>query len=500
MNFNTLSGSAKMYKKLEVLSGGQSTPSGEVPNIAILCAVDQFENQKLINSIASGVKAKGGIVSIVSVPSFGYFNKINPMTAKYAGSFARTSCSTAEAIIKCGLYDGAVIVTGCDITASGLLMGTARANCPTLIMPTGTVKRMTDDLHIQGKLTGGLINAKESDTLIANTAIQTGIQHNFTSISTFFILMESMGFCVPTASITRANSAPHHRNAGLTGEQIFENARNVLAPKKFLTQSALRNATALCLSIGGDINALSATKDLVRIYDGKIPHGTLAEYSAKTDLIITPENQSCWFILELGGIMPIIKQLSATPKFIDDTVISYNGDKLKNLLSSTTATELETVSKTARIILCKGSACQDGGYAQPTENTHSSISGKAWVYSSLEEADKALVAGNIPPNSIIVVHNCIDTYVTALALTIEGMGKQKEIAIATDGLCDKTSVLVLTRCTPTSLDNESFANIQNGDQLEIDLGRGRFNTNVMAKDQKTREKKNSVKKPMIYFN
>jgi len=76
----------------------------------------------------------------------------------------------------------------------------------------------------------------------------------------------------------------------------------------------------------------------------------------------------------------------------------------------------------------------------------------------------------------------------------------KKIAVITDGLCDKTSTLVVTRCSPNSLANEDFANIQNGDQLEIDLSRGRLNTNINSKDVKTRAKRNDVRKAVVYFN
>lgn len=502
MNFNTLSGSAKLYKKLEVCATGQPTPSGEVPNIAILCAVDYFANHQIVESVSSGIKAKGGLVTVTCVPDFGFLNKTNPMTAKYAASFARTSASTAEAIIRCGLYDGVVIVADCNITAAGLLEGASKANCPALIIPIGishSAAKEVDNYKVQGMVSGGKINSREGEAITQNAKTFRGIPHEFNSVSTFFILMEAMGFCIPGASLSRFESAPHLRNAVSTGGQICENAKSVLSPKKFLTLANLCNAISLCLSIGADISAISLITNLVSIYE-KVPLGIIAELSAKTALLVSPENQNCIYIAQVGGISSIIKQLYAS-KLIDDNTLVYTGEKLRTALNGWgwKYAELETVSNTARIILCKGSACENGGYTQPAPNTPVSISGKAWVYESLEEADIALVAGNIPDNSVIVVHNCPNTFVSALAYTIEGMGRQSKLAVITDGLCDKTSALVVTRCTPDSLSNESFANIQNGDQIDIDLGRGRLNTNILAKEMASREKKNSEKKPITYF-
>jgi dihydroxy-acid dehydratase len=501
MNFNTLSGSAKLYKKLEIGATGQPTPSGEVPNIAILCAVDPFANQRLVENIAVGIKAKGGLATVIDVPAFGTFNKINPMTAKYAPSFAKLAASTAEATIKCGLYDGVVIVTDCDITALGLLQGAAYANCPALIMPIGTCmgkSKEVENYKIQGMLAGGKINAKQTESQIETAKTFRGIPHELTSTSTFFILMEAMGFCVPNASLTRIESATHYLCAVATGEAIFESAKNVITPKKFLTRAALGNTIALCLCIGGDISAIAGVTNLVTTYE-RITHGLIAEYAAKTSLLVAPENQNTMHLSQVGGIAKFIKQLSATPKFLDETALVYTGEKLKSHLAEIENPNLEPISRGGRIVHVKGSACEDGGYSQPTGKTSVTLSGRAWVYNSLEDADKALVAGNIPDTSIIVVHNCPNTFVTALAYTIEGMEKQSKIAVITDGLCDKTSALVVTRCTPDSLANQAFANIQNGDQLDINLGTGRLNTNISAKDIKNRGKRNSVKKPTWYF-
>lgn len=498
MNFNTLSGSAKFMKKLEIRAMGQTTPSGEVPNIAVLCAVDRFSNLRLVEQIALGVKTKGGIVSVVDVPAFGFLRKINPMTAEYAASFAQTAASNAEAIIRCGLYDGVVIVADCDVTAAGLLTGAARANCPALVISVGVSAGASDtkDFKTAGLVAGGKLNARQGDDLVSQAADRSGVSVNFNSVSTFFILCEAMGLCVPTASTTQMNSAPHFRNAAATGEAIFESAKNVLAPKKFLTRAALGNAIAFIISIGGDVSAISTVTNLVSIYE-KIPHEIIAEYSAKVPLLVEPQEQNCDTFMAKYSIAKIYKYLAATPKLIDETALDFTGERLRNILAATESAELAPVSKTARVYLVRGSACENGGYVQATENTPASISGKAWVYSSLEDADKALAAGSIPDGSVVVVQNCADISVSALCYTVEGM--ERQIAIVTDGLCDKTSILAVTRCSPDTFANEEFANIQNGDQIEIDLGRGRINTSASAKDLKIRAKRNDVKKPVLYF-
>jgi|GEM_PF-1283863 len=503
MNYNTLSGSAKLYKKLETYSLGQEVTSGEVPNIAIISTVDAAANKRLVESVEYGVRSLNGTVKVFSMAEFGQFNKINPMTAKYAAGFRKVSAQNAEAIIRTNLIDGVVAITDCDITAAGIIEGAAKVNCPILLLPTGVNLASIDsgrrgNLQVLGAAACGKLNSRQSEEMIKNAFVPQCLSNDFDSASTFFVLAEAMGFCVPGASCGLLNSGGQYRNAVATGAQIYKSAKDFFSSKKLLTRGSLGNAMALCLAIGGEIGALNLASNLVKNYEPQIAHGLIAEYSVKVPLLLSGENQNCSVLREIG-IFPILKQLASSPKLIDESALTYSGEKLKNTLAATESANQTPVSNNARIILVKGSAAEHGGYVQPAKHTPASFSGKAWVYDGLEAADKALLANSIPTGSILVVHNCVDTYVTSLAYAIEGMQKQNEIAVITDGLCEKTSVLVVTRCTPDSLSNEEFANIQNGDTLEIDLSRGRINTNILSKEQKSRAKKNSVKKQQFFF-
>ena len=503
MNLNTLTGSAKLHKKIGIYATGQMVTDGEVPNIAIITTLNPYDHKRLVESVGFGVRSSGGAVSVFYTTFFGSSNKINPMTAKFTQSFRQTAVSNAQAIIKTNLIDGVVAVTDCEITASGIIEACSRANCPVLILSTGVGAESCNMAeikphHILGAVAGGRLNAKQGKELISNAHLPKDIGADFNSVSTFFILAECFGFAMAGAGSGIAGSGMHYRTAVATGEQICKNAKDVLSPKKFLTRGALNNAITLMLAIGGNVSALSHWKTLVSQHEDKLPHDMISEISAKTPLLVAPVDANCAFLRNIG-VNRILKQLSSIPKLIDETVLTTNGEKLRTINAEVEPATLEPASKTASVVLCKGTAATSGGFAQPNPATPTVFSGKAWVYDDLESADKALLTGSIPNGSIVVVRNCVDNYITCLVHTIEGMQKTKDIAIITDGLCEKSDVLVVTQCTPSGLANEEFANIQNGDQLEIDLGRGRLATNILAKEIKGRQKKNSVRKEQFYF-
>ena len=463
-----------MMKKLQNYSTGQAVTSGEVPVIAIVTAGDVISSKRLLDAAVLGARAAGACVTTLNTQKLGYANKINPMSAKFAQNFVTLSSATAQAIIKTNMVDGIVLITDCDITACGFLHGAHEVNCPILVMPTGTV-HANDALEIAGKIASAKHTTDQGETLMRLANQVHGAHDNFNSVSTFFMLAEFLGFAVENSSLYARESGALISAAQATGEKIVSLAKDILAPKKLLTKQSFIDCVTLVSKVGGDVGALKLIEPLFVANDIKIPHEMVSEIASKTPLLIPTGAQNGTFVRENGGVRAFFEATSDP---------SHDG---------------EITSKTARIVLATGSACDSGGYIQFNEFTPMTFSGKAWVYPTLEDADRALLGGNIPANSVIVLHDCVGANVTALAKSIEGMSRATEIAIATDGFCDKTSVLAVTCCTPNSMENEEFANIQNGDVLDIDVSRGRFNTSILAKDLKSRAKKNTSKKPVVHF-
>ncbi len=126
------------------------------------------------------------------------------------------------------------------------------------------------------------------------------------------------------------------------------------------------------------------------------------------------------------------------------------------------------------------------------------MEGQAWVYSTIADAVTAL-ASNAIDSGIVVVQACTACDVSIVAHTIQAMGKADSIALMTDGFCAATPVLTVAHMSPDGYANQDFANIQDGDSIEIDVTKGRININVNSKDMKVRAKRNVLKKREMYF-
>ncbi|MDR0461961.1 MAG: dihydroxy-acid dehydratase [Christensenellaceae bacterium] len=427
MNFNTLTPSAKVLKKLESYASGQPVTNKDEPCIAIINAADWVESRELVEGVKAGIKVSGGTVFVHSVPFFGYANKINPMTAKIAPSFYKNAVSNAGAIIKTNMIDGVVIVSDCDITTAGLLEGCLQNNCPVMVMPLGTVA-LQKPTQVAARVTSGQITSIQGDEILAELdkpKYQTS----------FFCMLENLGFCVAGASKSK-RGGEIIKTAIETGRQAVSVTSDIKHPRKILTKSALQGVVDFTLSQK----------------------------------------------LSIGGLDLLFKLFNASDV---KTPADYITGRIEKVSGNT--------------VHVTGTAIGGSGYLQYSGNKPETFSGKAWVYQNLEDADNALLGGSIPTNSVVVLQNCVGMDVSAFAFAVEGMGRAKEIAIATDGVCEASDVLTVTMISPNSFENEEFINIQNGDKLTIDANNGRFNSNILQKEVKTRAKRNPIKKQIFLF-
>ena len=412
MNYKTLSPTAKIIKKHQIFATGQIMTAGEIYNIGIVVACDAKSADSTIQNLSAGIRAKGGAPSVFHMAYLGYLNKVNPLTAKYAQSFIKVASSNIEAIVKANMLDAVIIVSDCDITLTGTILGTLKINCPTLVISTGS--------HVSNT---HLFN----DDMTTDENIEKSGSCNNGSLQTFLSLLEKMDL---TTKLYPSYSGAHHKSAYELGEKIVTYAEKLTLPRKLLTKEKFT--------------------------------------AAITQTFETLHNK-----VDLSQI-ELVTSLLAT-----------NDQKLKPIDHKS-------------IIELRGTAAEDEAIAQIGDNSPTQFSGSAWVYHSLEDADRALGNGSVK-EGIVVLQNCAGINVSAIAHTISEMGMTEKIAIATDGVCENTATLVIQKITPASYENEAFANIQTGDALEINLAKGRFNTAVLSKDIKTRAKRNSPPKPVSYF-
>ena len=395
MNFNTFSASTKAILSTKVASLGLMEVTKEAKLVGVISTGNDC---KIIPQVIAGIMSQGCVATKFSMPEFGFLQRINPQSAKYAKSYEALVARNLEAFVTINMLDAVVIVSGCEVTTLGLLHACVKINCPVLVVPNIVNSTDAEDAGFSQKEIG------------------------------FFSALEGLTLSLPGATKAKSTTGAQLDIAFRTGQEVTKSAREILTPKRFITKKTLQEL------------AQSATNP-----SGLVMVATLGEPQGV-------KMGNGWITADKGG----------------------------------------------NIVRVAGNACEEGGYVMVRPNTPPSFSGRAWAYRGLEDADRAISSGQVT-EGIIVVQACADQDISAIIFAIQKRGLTDKVAVITDGYAVSSPVLTVTHCTPSTEDNEAFANIQTGDILEIDLAKGRLNTSVLSKDMKGRQKRGAAFKVAVYF-
>ncbi len=213
------------------------------------------------------------------------------------------------------------------------------------------------------------------------------------------------------------------------------------------------------------------------------------------NLALTTSNK----IMEMANDIITTKRL-ISKRTLNEKLAQYQtaGGSIAGLLMFKNIFEAVDVKVSPNMYQSLKTTLADQAYVVSDSTAPLTMTGTAWVYSTIADAITAL-ASNAIDNGIVVLQCCTACDVSIVAHTIKAMGKADSIALMTDGFCAATPVLTIANITPDGYANQDFANIQNGDEIEIDVTKGRININVNSKDLKVRAKRNILKKRETYF-
>ncbi len=162
--------------------------------------------------------------------------------------------------------DGTVLMGGCDKTTPGLLMGAISMNLPAIFLPAGPMLRGnwngqplgsgTDLWKYWTERCAGGVSQEDWNAIESGIARSPGFCMTMGTAATMTALAEAMGMTLPGASSIPAADSNHVRMAIDSGKRIVEMVWEDARPAEILTLSALENAIAVDMAIGGSTNAI----------------------------------------------------------------------------------------------------------------------------------------------------------------------------------------------------------------------------------------------------
>ncbi|MFY1577471.1 IlvD/Edd family dehydratase [Verrucosispora sp. WMMD703] len=217
--------------------------------------------RELAESVKRGIWESGGLPLEFPAMSLGE-PLMRPTTMLYRNLLAME----AEELIRANPLDGVVLLSGCDKTTPGLLMGAASVDLPTLLITGGpmlngkfrgqdigsgtAVWRFTEDLRA-GRVTA-------ADCAEAEVCMSRSRGHCMTmgTASTMACVTEALGVQLPGAAAVPAVDSRRYALAHAAGRRIVDMVDMDQRLSTVLTREAFENAIRVNAAIGGSTNAV----------------------------------------------------------------------------------------------------------------------------------------------------------------------------------------------------------------------------------------------------
>jgi len=418
---------------------------------------------------------------------------------------------SVETMARAHCFDGMVCIPNCDKIVPGMLMGAARVNIPTIFVSGGPMAAGVDrsgkkiDLisvfEGVGARAAGLIDDARLDDLEVNGCPTCGSCSGMFTANSMNCLCEALGIALPGNGSALATSPERLALARCAGTHLLRMVRDDVRFLDIVTPSAIDNAIALDVAMGGSTNTvlhvLALAREagleyaLARFNDvaARVPH--LAKVSPAWD------GDRQWHMQDIhaaGGIPAILKTLSTRPDVLDLEARTVTGRTLAENLEGVENRNPECIRPlesphAERGALCSlfGSLAPDGAVVKvgAVEQHEMSFRGPARVFDGEEDATIGVQDGRITPGDVVVVRNEGPKggpgmrEMLALTSLLKGMPLGASVALITDGrFSGGTRGLCIGHVSPESAEAGPIGLVRDGDMIEIDLAARRLDVCV----------------------
>ncbi len=407
-------------------------------------------------------------------------------------------CDSVEAVMHAERLDGLVATGGCDKSMPGMMMAIARLNLPAVFVYNGstlpgylngTVLDITSVFEAIGACAAGKITEDELTAIERNACPGEGACGGMFTANTMSSIGEALGLSLPGSASPPAVDRRREDDARRAGAAVVNMLRLGIRPSDILTRKAFENAIALFNALGGSTNAvlhLLAIANEARVpleledfnrIAAKVPH--IADMKPGGRFHMTDLDR-------IGGVPVVMKHLLEAGLLHGD-VLTCTGKTLAENLAEIDPPGpdgvvvhplAEPINPEGGIVVLRGSLAPAGSVVKvagltPDQRT---FEGTARVFDGEDGAMAAVMAGEIQPNTVIVIRyegpkgGPGMREMLAITGALKGVGRGADCALITDGrFSGGTWGFCIGHVAPEAVDGGPIAFVRDGDRIRIDV-------------------------------
>ena len=480
-----------------------------------------FHFRQISEQVKKGIHRAGGTAFEFGV--IGLCDGICKHDFNYVLPSREVICDSIEIMAGANPLDGLVLLASCDKIVPGMLMAAARLNIPAILVTGGPMLggieyggSNSDATRVAegfAKYKTGAITLEQFQDVEDLSCPTCGSCSFMGTANTMCCLAEALGMTLPDGSGIPAVYSERLRLAEKSGEAICNMVRSGLKTRDIINYHSLENAVKVCLAIGGSTNAVLHLSALAYEAEADINILTTFERCRSTTPTIVKvypsgeaDMEAFW---KAGGIPRVIANIESL-LYMD--AMTCTGQTLKKNLAgfrfrfpqdpSVIRDMANPFEKEGGLAVIRGNLAPRTGISKPTAVDPSvrQFTGKAMVFDSEEDANKAILDGMVKAGTVVVIRyegpkggpGMVEMF-RALKY-LHGMGLDKATAVVTDGRFSGTNNgCFVGHISPEACEGGPIAIVNDGDEIYIDLIAGTIHLNVS--DDEIRRRLERWKRP-----
>jgi len=421
-------------------------------------------------------------------------------------------------------FDGLVMLSSCDKSPVGMLMGATRTNLPTIFLTNGPMEPgrfygkewvMSDIKEAMGRLNIGEITPEEFEKIETDAAFTIGACAMMGTGNTMGCTIEALGMSLPGSGTIPATAAKRRRLAHETGIQIVQMVEDDLKPRDIMTWEAFLNTIKFILAISGSSNLFLHLPAVAQEAGIDIPIDLFDQLSRETPCIakFKPATQyNLRDFYEAGGVQAVYKRLADR---INTEVMTVTGHPLSDNIAQAEILNDEVIRPLDRpfhqqggLAVLKGNLAPEGAIVKQSAVDPKMLAhtGPARVFDSEDEVMSYLMDKKAKPGDILVIRyegpkggpGMKEMSIPAALLI--GMGLGDSVAMITDGRFSGASRgPCIGHVCPEAFDGGPIAAVRDGDVIEVDIPNRKLNVRLSEEEIKERLKQVQPKEPYSRF-
>jgi dihydroxy-acid dehydratase len=463
-----------------------------------------FHLRALAQKVKEGIRAAGG--TPMELNTIAISDGITMGTSGMKTSLVSREVITdsIELVAKGHLFDGLVVLTGCDKTIPAGAMALARVNIPGVLLYGGSIMPghwQGRDVTIQDVFEGvgahaaGKMTDEELADLEKHASPGAGACGAQFTANTMGMVFEVLGLSPAGSSMVPAENGRKPEVAREIGELVMDVLKRGLKPSDIITKEGMENAIAAVATSGGSTNAVLHLKALAAELDLPLElddFHRISEETATTCDLKPGGRYAAYDLYEAGGVPLVAKRLKELGKLHEDA-ITVTGQTIGEVADAAVEQEGQVVvlpadkplKKTGGLAVLRGNLAPEGCVVKLSGHERRYHQGPARVFEGEEAAMEAATTGQINEGDVVIIRNEGPVggpgmrEMLAVTAALTGTGISDTVALLTDGrFSGATRGFMGGHVAPEAVKGGPIAAVREGDTVTIDVDARRIDVDL----------------------